>query len=496
MNQTLDQPFSCIVIGNESLLIQCSEAMLQRGHTIRAVVSNSQDIVDWATGNNLNIMAPGADLANRLQAISFDWLFSIANLSVIPANVLKLARQGAINFHDGPLPQYAGLNTPAWAVINREKQHGITWHLMEAGVDRGDILEQRLFDVSDGDTALTLNTKCFEAALGSFAPLLDRVERGDLRGVPQNLSGRRYFAKADRPAGMGRLDFSGSSEALVALVAGLDHGNYWNPLCCAKIEAGGQLFLVGEAEATGSSDAAPGTVLAVSSDELVVATGSAPVMLRGITDTFGRPIAPEIIAVKGDALQTMKVEDADRLSQQYDDLIGSEVFWRKRLQEMKIAGLVQSDKSPTPRDYTSQTISLPESLTRDQLLTTVAAWVARVAGKLEFDLAMSFETANPLYFSDWIPVRFDARGTVGEGASFAEASSGFVEQLKRARRHGTFARDVAMRDPVANAELMPDVGLSADGRAPIPGTCITVSVAESLLYYKAIIRLGLDWLFI
>ena len=96
----------------------------------------------------LRVEAPGAGLAERLAGLQVDWLLSIANLSLIPAAVLALATQGAVNFHDGPLPRYAGLNAPVWAILNGEAQHGITWHLIAGGIDEGDILEQRLFDIA------------------------------------------------------------------------------------------------------------------------------------------------------------------------------------------------------------------------------------------------------------------------------------------------------------------------------------------------------------
>ena len=73
--------------------------------------------------------------------------------------MIALPTRAAINFHDGPLPEYAGLNTPVWALLNGETQHGVTWHLMTREVDRGDILAQRRFDLTDSETALTLNTR-------------------------------------------------------------------------------------------------------------------------------------------------------------------------------------------------------------------------------------------------------------------------------------------------------------------------------------------------
>ena len=75
--------------------------------------------------------------------MSADWLLSIANLRMIPDDVLALPTKGAINFHDGPLPAYAGLNTPAWAIINGAPTHGVSWHVIEGGVDEGDLLAQK-----------------------------------------------------------------------------------------------------------------------------------------------------------------------------------------------------------------------------------------------------------------------------------------------------------------------------------------------------------------
>lgn len=46
------------------------------------------------------------------RGLDYDWLLSVANLSIIPQPLLDGARRGAVNFHDGPLPRHAGLNAP------------------------------------------------------------------------------------------------------------------------------------------------------------------------------------------------------------------------------------------------------------------------------------------------------------------------------------------------------------------------------------------------
>ncbi|MCU0941254.1 MAG: hypothetical protein MUE35_01730, partial [Hydrogenophaga sp.] len=233
--------FSCAVMGNESLLIECAERVLQGGDHISVVITRNGDIRSWATQRSLRVEAPGNDLAQRLAGLEFDWLFSIANLSVIPQAVLAQAKRGAINFHDGPLPRHAGLNAPVWAILEQEKRHGVTWHLIEGGIDEGDIVQQKLFDMAPNETALTLNTRCYEAAMESFADLLADLRGPGLRRQPQDLSQRTYHARLDRPAAAARLDFAQPADRLAALVCALDHSTYWNPLACPKIEIDGRV---------------------------------------------------------------------------------------------------------------------------------------------------------------------------------------------------------------------------------------------------------------
>jgi hypothetical protein len=144
--------FTCVVMGDESLLIQCGEALRDRGHDIRAVVTANDQIAAWARTHGVPTLAPGSGLADALSAYDYDWFFSIANLRLIPGDAWRRAREGAANFHDGPLPHYAGLNTPAWAILAGETNHGVTWHALSDGIDEGDILATRDIDIRDDDT--------------------------------------------------------------------------------------------------------------------------------------------------------------------------------------------------------------------------------------------------------------------------------------------------------------------------------------------------------
>ncbi|MFN7699191.1 MAG: formyltransferase family protein, partial [Deltaproteobacteria bacterium] len=165
----------------------------------------------------------------------FEWLFSIANLSILPADVLALPTRGSINFHDGPLPRYAGLNAPSWAILHGETEHGISWHLIEGGVDEGDVLESERFPLGEHDTSVVANTRCWEAAIESFGRLVPRLVDGSFTRSKQDLSQRTYFGRFERPAAGATLDWNRPAREISALVRALDFGaRYTNPMGVAK----------------------------------------------------------------------------------------------------------------------------------------------------------------------------------------------------------------------------------------------------------------------
>ena len=126
-------PMTFLLIGHESLTQACAAMLLARGHRIAAIVTRQPELARWATGKDIAVFVPEAIRQGALAGLQVDWLLSIAHLEIIPDAVLDLATRGAVNFHDGPLPRYAGLNAPVWARIAGEDRHAITWHRIAGG---------------------------------------------------------------------------------------------------------------------------------------------------------------------------------------------------------------------------------------------------------------------------------------------------------------------------------------------------------------------------
>lgn len=462
--------FSSVIIGNESLAVGCGDALLARGHQISAVVSQDDGIRSWAEKHGIPVHASPDTLTE-----GFDWLLSIANLRVIPDRVLALAAKGAVNFHDGPLPRYAGLNAPNWALIEGADSYGITWHMIEGGIDEGDILAQRLFDVAADDTAFSLNSKCYAAAMDSFGTVIDQLEAGTLNRQPQDLSQRSYYARSDRPAAGALIDFIAPAAAITRVVRALDFGGYWNPLCAAKCALGENILLVGSAEAVEGAGA-PGSVIEVSKDSLTVACGDGAVRLSGLTDPAGRKRAPVDLCKPGDALPVLSEAERHAITEALAKTQKGESHWRRALAAMRPVAVPLAE--PTGNSgVTRRPIAAPDGLTEAQIAAAVLTWALRSAGEEVADIALSLETMTPLagLVSGWVPVQGKRDDTL------ADLQSRVAKEIEKARATGGFAEDLIARAPELAPQAQPGIGLSMGRDAALPGCVATVSWADGVL---------------
>ena len=463
--------FSSLIIGHDTLALNCAKMLAGAGHPIRAVVSRCPEFRAWAKAEGLPLIEPGKGLKERLQGYEFQWILSIANLDIIPGDVLEMAKKGAVNFHDGPLPAYAGLNAPVWALLNGETAHGVTWHRIQGGVDEGNILAQRKVDIAQEETALTLNTKCYAAALDSFAEVISALAEDRAEGTPQDLSARSYYGRDQRPEASARLDFTKNIKQIVTLVQALDHGDYWNPLACPKLETGTEVLLVGSAVAA-EGHGRPGEVLEVTGGTATVAVADGAVRLGALRLADGAPVILADHLVAGTRLP-LPQNDAD-ISAALGAAAPSEGFWRKRLDAMRPAGF--SFHPGSGDGIVTRPVEIPASLTAQQALARFALLALRKGEGGAVDLALGMPVAVPGYLTPWVPVTIDAEGCL------AEAEARFAARIDAARAKGPFAVDLPARIPGLSGLAVPAFAI---GASPVPGAALTLSEDGQILMADA-----------
>ena len=483
-----------LFIGDATLLIRCAAHHLEAGLPISAVVTRDRAVVSWAMDRGISVIDKDDLLANpsMLDSVSFDVLFSVANLDMLPDEILARAPR-SYNFHDGPLPRYAGLNATAWALLNEETEHGVTWHVIEAGPDTGAIAVQAMFPIDAGETAASLNAKCYEAGFSTFRVLHQKILDGSLE--PQSQSGQRsYFGRLARPADRSVLDPSHNRARAVATVRALNFGRYENRLEPAKILIGDELFVVGEAEMADAeaTNERPGTILSATEDALFVMFVDGPLRLSGLRTCEGHALDArqvQSLAAKGEPLHCLTPEQRDDLGEVAREAAASEDFWRRRyvrdaafeVPYPRRCATSEGAKNGDVHERHLTVAGMAPALS--ELVAAVSLWVQQATGASHVPVEIcTEETASAVagiepFFSSWRLVL-----TKPESAkSRKDMEAAVAEELTCVHQQGPMRNDLgAQAHDVSSATqwYCPSVGVVCGDVKWTPGTNHEILIAQ------------------
>jgi methionyl-tRNA formyltransferase len=97
--------------------------------------------------------------------------------------------------HFSPLPKYRGVYAPTWAIINGEKEFGVTLHYMEPVVDKGDIIDQSIFNIEQIENSRALYDVCLEKALNLFRQSVAGILRLENKRMAQDNSQALHYSR-------------------------------------------------------------------------------------------------------------------------------------------------------------------------------------------------------------------------------------------------------------------------------------------------------------
>ena len=199
--------------------------------------------------------------ADELARTGAELVLNVHSLYIVPPAVLQVPRLGAYNLHPGPLPHYAGLNAPSWAIYNGEASHGVTVHRMDPGIDTGAVVFEERFAIKAEDTGLSVALRCAQKGVGLILRLLQVLTENPnaLALRPQNPSERRYFGR-EVPQG-GRIDWNAPARRIYDFVRACDYQPFASPWGTPRARLGDEDAEIYKVGLTGEAcTTAPGTV--------------------------------------------------------------------------------------------------------------------------------------------------------------------------------------------------------------------------------------------
>jgi len=455
---------TCHLIGSNSLLIKCGELLIERGHRVRSVITDTPQVAAWAAQRGLASHPVSGGYRRHLTSEPFDYLFSLAHLALIPEDVLALPRRGTINFHDGPLPAYAGLNTPVWGLMRGERKWAITFHSVSAELDRGNLLSQTTIDIEPNETSFTLSAKCFEVAISTFAKLIDDLASGTVCSRIQDSTKFEYFGRHQRPDAACVLNWSRTSQELESLVRALDFGHYPNPVGSPKIFYGQEAFVVTRAKAFETATGEPGEVKSIYDAEIRIATGRGDLLITGLSDLHGKPATVHKVVdswglAPGVVLPKLDPSRAERLTELTGSVSQAENFWTGRLAEVvgpDLSSLGLDAAGPSTALRKRVPITVPPAFVaryadrlEAALIAVVGAYLARIGDVEAFDLAYQDENIRHLTIGleSFLCPRLPLRLARGNDVTCDEYVVSVEYEIDEIRRRGPYLRDLVARSP-------------------------------------------------
>ena len=272
-----------IFMGTPDFSVGTLEALIAAGHEITLVVPQPDKpkgrghelaptpVKETALKHGLKVFQPkrlkDPETIRTLEETPADAIVVIAFGQIVPASILHMKKYGCINVHGSLLPKYRGAAPIQWAVIDGERESGVTIMQMDEGLDTGDMLLKGSVVLDEKETSGSLFDKLSALGASLCVEALEKLEKGELTPEKQGESPTEYARMLTKE--MGELDFSRDAVTLERLIRG------FNPWPSAYTRLGDKTLKIWAADVCEKQEpeSQPGTVTEVAKQDFTVACG-------------------------------------------------------------------------------------------------------------------------------------------------------------------------------------------------------------------------------
>lgn len=226
-----------VFMGTPDFSVGTLEAIIAQGHEVAGVVTQPDrpkgrgkavqytPVKEAAIAADLPVYQPvkvrEPEFVELLRKLKPDVIVVVAFGQIIPASILEIPVFGCLNVHASLLPKYRGAAPIQWAVIDGEKESGVTIMRMDTGLDTGDMLAKTVVPLQKDETGGSLFDKLSKAGADLLVDTLYRLEQGDITPEKQPADSPNAYARMIRKTD-GRIDWRMEAENIERLIRGLN----------------------------------------------------------------------------------------------------------------------------------------------------------------------------------------------------------------------------------------------------------------------------------
>lgn len=221
-----------IFMGTPDLSVPSLEKLYNENHSIDLVITQPDKrkgrgkkllptpVKNKANKLDLEVFQPknvnSLESIERINKLNPDVIVVVAYGQILKEEILSIPKYGCINVHTSLLPKYRGAAPINWAIINGEKETGVTTMIMEKGLDTGDMLLKEKLVIDDELTVGELHDNLMNMGAELIVKTLEKIE--DLKPIPQDDNLSSYAPKMDKT--IGKIDWAETKEKIKNLVRG------------------------------------------------------------------------------------------------------------------------------------------------------------------------------------------------------------------------------------------------------------------------------------
>ena len=271
-----------LFMGTPEFAVNTLESIIQEGHEVIGVVTQPDKVKgrggkvsypavkEAALTHNLNIYQPVKVRDSRflqiIRELEPEVIVVAAFGQILPKELLDIPPYGCINVHASLLPKYRGAAPIQAAIINGEKETGVTIMYMDVKLDTGDMILWESIPISEDETGGSLHDKLASLGAKLLVKALRQLENNTAERTPQDDSKATYVGMLNKE--MGNIDFTQSALNIERLIRGL------NPWPSAYTKLNGKTLKLWKAKVIDISDTGqPGEIIEVTKDAITVMTG-------------------------------------------------------------------------------------------------------------------------------------------------------------------------------------------------------------------------------
>jgi methionyl-tRNA formyltransferase len=250
-----------------------------------------QKLIDLAKKHGIPVLCPAsinsAESLAEIRGFAADLHVSMSYDQILRTDILSLPPRGTLNCHAGALPFYRGRNPLTWAIINGEKEFGVTVHWVDLGIDTGDIVRQVKVPIGPNDTYATLLTSAIEVCAATLVSSVSDVHKKKDQRIVQSTIDPVGIYCCRRREGDEEIDWMSGSVQIERFVRALvppgpGARTTWKnapyAVLAAELIDGAKPYIGATGEVIGRDDAG---ILVKSGDTFVRLTRWAPVQADG-----------------------------------------------------------------------------------------------------------------------------------------------------------------------------------------------------------------------